>query len=118
MPSLRILYDVEGWAYHHRARALLKYAPDDFRVTLGSFGIERARPANRAQVMQALGNRPVDVVFSLNYNDIELVRGCLDELGWPTKLVASWNSGWPRELPHFHRVYASADAVIVNNKDY
>ena len=30
MHSLRILYDVDGWAFHHVARALQRHAPADF----------------------------------------------------------------------------------------
>ena len=33
---VHVIYDVKGWAYYHRATALQKHAPEDYRVTLGS----------------------------------------------------------------------------------
>jgi len=33
-PTLKIIYDVPGWAFHNEALALCKYAPPDFEVSL------------------------------------------------------------------------------------
>ena len=32
---VHLAYDVEGWCYHHRCRAIKSYSPDDFDVTIG-----------------------------------------------------------------------------------
>lgn len=32
---IKVLYDAPGWAHWHRARALVKYAPNDFEVDIG-----------------------------------------------------------------------------------
>lgn len=34
--SVLIVYGVDGWAWHHMARGIVKYAPDDVSVTLAS----------------------------------------------------------------------------------
>ncbi len=109
MPSIRIIYDVEGWAFHHRALALQKYAPAGFDVSIAPLG----RPPDAPN---ALGDTPVDLVFSLPDSQMAVVRQALRRRGWRSKLIGAWNAGWPRRLPHFYATYRTVDAVIINNQ--
>lgn len=110
MPSIRIIYDVDGWAFHNRALALRKYAPADFDVSIEAL---RQPP----DVLRALGDTPVDLVLFLPDSPTAVVARTLRERGWPTKLVGSWNAGWPRSLDCFFAGYEVSDALIINNRD-
>ena len=111
MPTLRILYDVDGWAYHHRARALQKYAPPDFAVALAPLPRFDAPDV----VAAALGDDQPDLVFALSTPAVQPVRRALAARGWRAKLVGSWNAGWPRQIPLFFDAYRAADAMVINN---
>jgi len=111
MPSVRIIYDTEGWALHNRALALLKYAPSDFEVSIARLG----RGDNAAT---APGDKPVDLVFVLPELEVAAVREVLRQRRWGTKIVSSNNSGWPRRISLFHNLYRNSDALIINNRDY
>jgi glycosyltransferase involved in cell wall biosynthesis len=119
MTDLLILYDVPGWAYHFRARALQACAPPDFRVRLGAFNrCEGTAREHAAWIGEVLGERPPDLCFVLCHCEAHYVRLALSERGWSTRLVVSWNNGWPR-LEHAYRaLLAAADHVIVNNRAY
>jgi hypothetical protein len=68
--SLRIIYDVDGWAYHHQARAMQKYAPPDFEVSIAALEL-----AARMRCRCALGDEPADVVFLLREFSTPRARG-------------------------------------------
>jgi len=108
VPSLRILYDVDGWAYHNQALALQKYAPADFDVSIASL----PGPADAAV---ALGDQPVDVLFLLGKSKTQAVRETLQQRGWPSKFAAGWCAGFPRGIDLFNRIRSSADVWIFNN---
>jgi len=109
LPSLRILYDVDGWAYHNQALALRKYAPADFDVSIAAL----ARPEDAAV---ALGDAPVDVVFLLGESKTQAVRETFRQRGWRSKLVAGWCNGFPHRIALFNRMRCAADAWIFNNQ--
>lgn len=109
MPSVRIIYDVDGWAFHNRALALQKYAPADFDVSIAPL---RKPP----DVARALGDTPVDLVLSLPDSMTPAVARTMRERGWHAKLVGSWNAGWPRWLDRFYATYQIADAMIINSQ--
>jgi glycosyltransferase involved in cell wall biosynthesis len=109
VPRLKVLYDVDGWAYHNEALALQKYAPADFDVSI-------APVPDPADAAVALGDRPVDVVFVLGYVNTPAVREALQRSGWPAKLVAGWCAGFPRGIDLFNRLRRYADAWIINNR--
>ncbi len=111
MPTLKILYDVDGWAYHHRARALQNHVPADFDVSLARLS-RLDRPHDTAV---ALGTEEPDLVFVLSTPAIAAVRQAVDARGWRTKLVGSWNAGWPLQIPLFFEAYRQADAMVINN---
>jgi len=108
---LRILYDVDGWAYHYTAKALQELAPADFEVSLAPL-----RHRDGAEL--ALGNTPADLVFVLDTPKTRVVRQVLQQKGWPSKLVGASNNGLPRGLPEFFQLYEQADAWIINNQAY
>ena len=114
MPSLRILYDVDGWAHHHRARALQKHAPADFDVSLAA----GRTAAGRVDPDDALGATPVDLLLVLETARLGAFRRHLRARGWATKLAGAWNSGWPRDLARFRKACRWADLLIVNNQEY
>jgi glycosyltransferase involved in cell wall biosynthesis len=114
VPSLRIVYDVDGWAHHHRARALLKHAPSDFDVSLAPC----RTTTDRLDPHDVLGATPVDLLLVLVAARLAEFRTLLRARGWPTKLVGAWNSGWPRDLGGFHEACRLADLLIVNNQEY
>ena len=82
MPSLRIIYDVEGWAYFHQAVALRKYAPADFAISLGCLAGSNRSTAGQRSIEEAravLGDSPVDIVFLLTATQTSVVRAALRE---------------------------------------
>ncbi len=115
--KLKILYDVDGWAYHHRANALARYAPPDFDVSLAAFNRYDGHPnaTYDAEIERVLNGEEPDILFSLSQTEITFLRQALIKRGWKTKLVASWNCGWPRRKNEFQPVYEAADAVVINN---
>ncbi|MCZ6774686.1 MAG: glycosyltransferase [Proteobacteria bacterium] len=109
MPSLRILYDVDGWSFHNRALALQKYAPDDFDVSLGRYLHEQ-------DLSHALGDRAPDMLLLIRFRSTKLVRQELRQRNWPTKLVTIWNNGWPRGIDRLDEVLDQSDLLIFNNQ--
>ena len=118
MIDLLITYDVEGWAFHRRAEALARHAPDDFRVRIARLHTEGFTPENRREaVAEALGDIPPDVVFVLGYHEARGVRRAIRERGWPTRLVVGWNNGWPNRCEELEKAFGPANLVIFNNRD-
>lgn len=109
MPSVLVIYDVDGWSFQNRAQALQKYAPADFDVSIAPL----RKPSDAAR---ALGDAPVDLVLALSDSLTPAVAHTLRERGWHTKLVGSWNAGWPRWLDWFYANYQLTDAMIINNQ--
>ena len=112
MTSLRIIYDIDGWAYHHQARAIQKYAPPDFEVSIAAL-----EPAARIDVDAALGDAPADVVFLLREFSTRELADALRRRRWPTKLVVGWSCGFPRRLGEFYTLRHLADGWIFNNRE-
>lgn len=111
MPHIRIVYDIRGWAYHNRALALRKHAPPAFDVSLGACPLGEP-------VSSALGDQAPDLVFWLPQSRITAARACLIQRGWPSKLVASCNAGWPMRIREFYDAYDQSDFLVFNNKRY
>jgi glycosyl transferase family 1 len=110
LPSLKIIYDVDGWAYHNEALALQKYAPADFSVSLVSL-------PRREAAASALESAPVDLVFLLGESKVSAVRETMQQRRWRSKLVAGWSCGFPHRLGEFYAMRDAADAWIFNNQE-
>jgi glycosyltransferase involved in cell wall biosynthesis len=113
MNRVRIVYDVEGWAYAHRAAALRKFAPDEFHVTAGPL----RRTDGRMDVDGAIGDRPMDVLFTMMNaaGPPRLLCEAARRRGWTPRHVGAWNAGWPTHVELFPERYDEADLLIVNN---
>lgn len=106
---IKIFYDSPGWAYHRKALSLQSHAPADFATEIGPLrGWE--------DLEEGLRSEPYDLVFVLPIHETAMVRAAVQGRGWATKVVGSWNSGWPREGADFQRAYEIADAMVVNSK--
>lgn len=102
--TLHVMYDVEGWAYWHLARALESspvIAANGWQVTIG-----RKVPED-----------PVDVVFLLNYSRVTEVAQRLRTNSPASRLIVSFNSGGGRNRPLLEQCLQSADRVIVINQE-
>jgi hypothetical protein len=107
VPTVRIIYDVDGWAYHRRALALQRWAPPDFDVSIASL-------PRLDQVDAALGDDEPDIVFVISHPELRTVRRVLNARGWHSKLVGSWNCGWSLRIAEFYPTYGDADALVIN----
>ncbi|MEX0717774.1 MAG: glycosyltransferase [Planctomycetaceae bacterium] len=96
---LRLIYDVPGWALHHRAAALAAHAPDDFAVSIG----------------EDMGAGPWDVVFQMCPLGSDRTRA---QLPPETKLVVGYNSSLENRATALHlgTALAQADLVLFNNR--
>lgn len=111
MTTVRVLYDVQGWSFHHLATALLKHAPPDFEATAAAFN-------HREELDAALGTTAPDILVLQRPISTRQVRAELHRRGWRTRLVVIWNCGWPRRIEHLASVYDQADLVVFNNLEY
>ena len=101
--NIRLLYDVEGWAYHNRCLALQKYAPSDFNVTIGSnYG-------------QAFKKTPHHLVLQLAYSYTKDLRAVMDRHKYKFPVVSSFNVGWNYNNQWLGNVIRYADKVVINN---
>src|SRR5262245_1885337 len=105
----RVIYDVDGWAYHNRALALRKYAPADFDVAIAPY-------PRRADIDAALGDEPADVVLLLPAVRAETVRTAMRSRGWQAKLVSAWSYPWPADLAALQRAQEHSDWVVFTNR--
>jgi len=101
--KVRILYDVKGWAYYHRACALRKYAPSDFYIDIG------------ADYGRALKKRDYHLIMQLAYSYIKPIRNHLNKRKSKTKLMSSFNIGWGHHNKWLASTVRQCDAVVVNN---
>jgi len=105
MYTLRLLFDVRGWAYYNRCVALQKNAPSDFDVSIGSnYG-------------QAFSQKPHDMVLQLAYNYTKDLRNCLTRHDYRFPLVSSYNIGWGYSNHWLNPVIRDSDKVIINNRE-
>ena len=105
MIRVLISYDVDGWAYHRRALALQKFAPEDVQVTI-------ARHANTP--WEAVLDRDFDVLFVLDYTHVFLWQS---KLGGRQPFIMSFNKDHRSRSEDYVRCVTHAPLVIVNNVD-
>jgi glycosyltransferase involved in cell wall biosynthesis len=103
---LHVVYDADGWAYHHRAKALAKHCPEGWRVTM-SRGVPHRRELTK--------DSP-DVVLCLPYGQAGKWRRWVEDRGRGL-LVVGYNVGWPRRLDMLSRLIGIADWVLFNNEE-
>ncbi len=104
--KVHICYDVDGWCYHNRARAIQKHAPGTFDVTIG-----RSHEAIKA------GRFDYDVVMQLCYGQCGRLRAAMTRAGSKAKLLAGYNAGWGYRLEYFSELQQHADWVVFNNHE-
>ncbi len=114
MPHLRIIYDIDGWAYHNCAKGLAKYAPADFEVTMSPI----RRNGERIDDATLAGDQPVDVFFDLVGSTIWRLRPLARDRGWDARFIGAFSNGWPLALNSFSRTYRDSDAVLVSSRSY
>lgn len=102
---IHVIYDVPGWAYHHRARALAERAPAGVSVTIGP---------SLPEPDDELGQ--LDLVLLLDFFRAELIARRL--AGLEVELVIGVNVGWPDWEQHVLAIRENADALLFNNRDY
>ena len=85
MPSVLIIYDVEGWAYHHQAKALKRLAPLEFDVSLSNW-------PRGASCDSVFPEQAPELIFLMTYNRVELVRRAMASRGWTMPLVVYWSA--------------------------
>ena len=113
MNAVRIVYDVEGWAYAHTATALRKYSPSGFQVSTAPF----KRPDGSSDAEGAIGDTPMDLLYvmmNLPHSARQLHKAVWSR-GWRPRIVGGWNAGWPLGIESFPERYREADLLIVNN---
>jgi glycosyltransferase involved in cell wall biosynthesis len=111
MWSVCFLYDAVGWAYYNNGRDLRKYAPPDFRVTLGRF-------LDDSDLPEAFGPEEPDFVVLNRIASIARVKSALDSRGWHSKIIAVWSTGWPRRIEALTKVLKHADLICFVNEAY
>jgi glycosyltransferase involved in cell wall biosynthesis len=103
MYRVSLHYDVEGWAYHRRCLALMKYAPADFSVSLG-----RGRQHDRREAC--------DLALQLCYPHCRALRRSYAAAGQRPLVVAGLNVGFTdRSARYLETARREADHVIVNS---
>jgi len=103
MYTVNLHYDVEGWAYYHRCKALAKYAPQDFKVNVISG--QEFRPTE------------CDLALQLCFYRTEKTRKEYLAKGFKPLLVAGLNIGWQDGTKKYaNLVNKHADHVIVNSR--
>jgi len=100
----RLCFDVPGWAYHQRCKALKKYAPEDFLVTIGpNYG-------------QAFKDVPHDVALQLVYPCTKDIKNHIDKAGYKTKVIAGYNVSANSPRHWFKGIMKHADHCVINSQ--
>lgn len=99
------MFDVVGWAYHRRAKALQKYAPVDFDVTLGS--------------RKSTVPHECDLFLVLDCPTVKRIRRLRDAGKVNGTIVGSYNRGNIEGVGEYclSILAAHADCFVVANSD-
>lgn len=113
MADLHIVYDVEGWAFSHAARALARHAPPDFQVSIAPL----TDSAGESHPGAALGENEPAVLFAMHTRPEKpaLLQAQMQARGWQCAVAGAWNAGWPLHAGLFEERYAQVDALLLNN---
>lgn len=100
---IRLLYDIEGWAYFNRCVALQKYKPIDFCVDIGSnYG-------------DAFKNKKYDLVLQNAFSYSKPLRECLIKHKYNMILVSVYTVGAGYADSWLDGAIKHSDYVIVNS---
>lgn len=109
MPNISIIYDSDGWAFHHQARAIQRHTPPDFEVSIAGC----PKGTDPATVLS--GSCP-DLLLWFPYSRTTAVREILQKQKKNPVLVICWSIGWPRDFEKFPACHAAADWTVFNNR--
>ena len=101
--NILIVYDVPDWAYHLRAKALMKYAPEDFSVTISS------------SFNELLHKEDYHLVFFLPFSHVRQLTEYCNQIGKNPFIATSFNIGWGYANNWLEEAREYSDAVIINN---
>ena len=101
--KILIVYDVPNWAYHFRALALQKFAPEDFEVTI--------TPVFKKLIQE----NTYDLVFYLPFSYIGRLRDYCTVLGKHPIYVTSYNVGWGYANAWLANAMKPSHLIVINN---
>jgi glycosyltransferase involved in cell wall biosynthesis len=101
--NILIVYDVPNWAYHFRAEALMKYAPEDFSVTISP------------SFKEFLYKENYHLVFFLPFAHVHQLTIYCNQIGKNPVIASSFNIGWGYANNWLEEAREHSDAVIINN---
>lgn len=101
--KILIVYDIPDWAYHFRAKALMKYAPDDFSVTISP------------SFKELLQQEDFHLVFFLPFSHVNQLTEYCNQIGKKPVIITSFNVGWGYANDWLEQAREYSDAVIINN---
>jgi glycosyltransferase involved in cell wall biosynthesis len=101
--NILIVYDVPNWAYHFRAQALMKYAPEDFSVTIAS------------SFKELLYKEDYHLVFFLPFVHVHQLKAYCNQICKNPAIATSFNVGWGYANNWLEETREYSDAVIINN---
>jgi len=101
--NILIVYDVPDWAYHFRAKALMKYAPEDFSVTISS------------SFEELLHKEDYHLVFFLPFSHVRQLTEYCNQIGKSPIITTSFNIGWGYANNWLEEARKYSNAVIITN---
>jgi len=102
--TVRLLYDVPGWAYHHRCKGIQKYAPADFQCDIGpDYGA-------------AFRKTKYDLVMQLCYSHTRTIRRHIEKKQYPMVIVSGINVGGAAAKPWLKQNLNNAEFCILNSE--
>jgi hypothetical protein len=112
VPSVRIIYGVDGRADHDDAAVLQRYAPGDFDVSIAPL-----HDPDGAAAEVALGSDPVDLVLLLCELNAPAIVDALRRRRWNSKLIVRWSFDFPKQLELLYALRSAADAWIFSDAE-
>jgi hypothetical protein len=116
MQTVRILYDIDGWAYHRRAQALLAYAPSDLSISAAPVGALDPHQPSGAAPSQALGEPLADLYFLLVKPALKPLRAALASRGVHRPIITAYSRGTRFGNAALVELHQLSDAVVTNNR--
>jgi hypothetical protein len=112
VPSVRIIYGLNGGVDHDHAAVLQRCAPGDFVVSVAP-----SRDPDGTAAEAALGSDPVDLVLLLCEVNAPAIVSSLRRRRWNSKLIVRWSFEFPKHLGLFYALRSAADAWIFSDAE-